>query len=145
MTYLTLEAARPRLQDEMSRALRTLFEPWEGSAQAADLFVPAVDIVELEQAVLLYADLPGIDPHQIDVAVENRTLTLSGERPSLAEAGSARMYRVERHAGRFTRTFSLPATVDTARIAAEFDQGVLKVTLPKAEQARARKIEVSTR
>lgn len=146
MTYLTLEPTRTtsRLQEDMARALRNFYGPSEETSGGLGAFMPAVDIVELEQEVLLLADLPGVDPQHVDVSVENRTLTLAGERQPFGDVKDAHAYRTERPAGRFARTFILPATVDTGRIHAEFTQGVLKVVLPKAEQARARKIEIQT-
>ncbi len=146
MTYLTLEPTRTisRLHEDMARALRSLYEPAEEASRGVGVFTPAVDIVELEQEVLLLADLPGVEPGHVDVSVEDRTLTLAGERHPYNDLKDPQAFRTERPSGRFTRTFILPTTVDTGRIHAEFNHGVLKVVLPKAEHVRARKIQIQT-
>ena len=92
--------------------------------------------------LILFADLPGVQLSDIDVSVENRTLTLSGQRKETGESREGNVYRSERPAGSFTRTFALPATIDVARIGAELKNGVLRVVLPKAEAARPRRIEI---
>jgi HSP20 family protein len=141
MTYVTVDPLRSlvRLQSEMSKFVRDAFENDDASSGA---FVPPVDIVERGGDLVLLADLPGVALGDIDVAVENRTLTLSGERKEGGEATEGTVYRNERPYGRFTRTFALPATIDVARISAEHRNGVLRVVLPKAEEARPRRIEI---
>lgn len=141
MTYVTVDPMRglARLQHEMSRLMRDSFD---SDAATGGTFVPPVDIVERGEDLLLFADLPGVALDDIDVSVENRTLTLTGERRDLAEVKDGTVFRNERPNGRFTRTFALPATVDVARISAEHKDGVLRVLLPKAEAARPRRIEI---
>ena len=141
MTYVSVDPLRSlgRLQNEMSRLMRDAFETEAGTSGA---FVPPVDIIERGEQLVLVADLPGVNLEDIDVSVENRTLTLSGERRLLGEYKESNVYRAERPSGRFTRTFSLPATVDVTAITAEHKDGVLRVTLPKAADARPRRIEI---
>ncbi len=141
MTYVTVDPMRSlvRLQNEMSKFMRDAFE---GDTATSGAFVPPVDIVERGGDLILFADLPGVALADIDVAVENRTLTLSGVRNESGEAKEGTVYRSERPSGQFTRTFALPATIDVTRIAAEHRNGVLRVVLPKAEEARPRKIEI---
>ncbi len=129
-----------RVQDEVSSILRDAFEGIDTAHSRG--FVPPVDIMEHGENLLLVSDLPGFTNDDIEVSVENRTLTLAGERKADARFEGASTFRAERSYGRFSRVFALPATVDVARISAEFKDGVLTVTLPKAEEARPRKIEV---
>jgi len=127
-------------QDEMAQLMRETFDGAE--AGYARPFVPPVDIIEQGDTLLLVADLPGFRNEDIEVSVENRTLTLSGERKPNPAHQDASTFRSERSHGRFSRVFALPATVDVAKIGAEFRDGILTVTLPKAEEAKPRKIEV---
>ena len=140
--YLAPMRNLARMQSEMSRLMRDVFESADAADVTSGLFVPPVDIVEHGEKVLLIADLPGVNPDAIDVSVENRTLTLTGERKEAGEVTEGSVYRSERPAGRFTRTFALPATVDVSRISADYRDGVLRVVLPKAEEARPRRIEI---
>lgn len=113
-----------------------------GLANSAGL--PAVNIWEDELAVHAEADLPGIDPAQIDVSVtEGNVLVIQGERPTLA-VDNAVWIRQERLAGTFTRTMTLPTLVDVERIQATYEDGVLKLAMPKAEAAKPRKIAVKS-
>ena len=111
------------------------------STAEADWF-PPVDILEHGDELVMIADLPGVRRDDIDISVENRTLTLAGERRDPGEAKDSTVYRNERPTGKFTRTFSLPATVEVTRITADYKDGVLRVALPKAEAARPRRIEI---
>lgn len=129
-----------RVQDEVSTILRDAFEGLDSAYPRS--FVPPVDIMEHGENLLLVADLPGLSKDDIELSVENRTLTLAGERKEDARFDGAASFRSERAHGRFSRVFALPATVDVSRISAEFKDGVLTVSLPKAEEAKPRKIEV---
>ena len=105
---------------------------------------PAVDIYETENELVLKADVPDVDPKEIDVHVENQTLTISGERKFEQENTSKGFHRIERSYGTFVRSFAVPNSFDTDKIGAGFKNGVLTVTLPKKEAAKPRqgKIEV---
>jgi len=104
---------------------------------------PGVDIVENEKAILLRVDLPGIEEKDIDIQVEDGTLTLKAERKFEKETKDGNYHRVERAYGSFERSFSLPENVDGDNIAAAYNKGVLEVTLPKVEvQAKAKKVKV---
>ncbi len=146
MAFVGLEPLRnlARMQDEMARLLRDAFESVEAgtTSTTAGLWAPPVDIIEHGDDLVLVADLPGVSRDDIDISVENRTLTLSGERKPPEEYQDSTVYRTERAYGKFTRTFALPASVDVSRITAEYHDGVLRVILPKAEEARPRKIEI---
>jgi len=113
-----------------------------GSITAA--WVPAVDVFEDPQAVKIVAEIPGVNPKDVKLSIENNVLTIRGEKKQVAEEKTERVHRYERSYGVFERTFALPNTVDSDRIEAKYDAGVLTVLLPKAERARPREIPVKT-
>lgn len=103
--------------------------------------MPLTDILEDAQGVHLAVYLPGIDPQNVEVSSENRTLTVMAQRPFQAPQGQVG-YRLEGSYGRFVRSFGIPAIYDLARVEANFRNGVLYIDIPKSEVAQARKIEV---
>jgi HSP20 family protein len=105
-------------------------------------WAPAVDIYETENELVLRADLPDVDQKDIDVRVEDQTLTLAGERRFEQQDGGKGYHRIERNYGRFVRSFAVPNTFDVENIQAELRNGVLTVTLPKKEAAKPRQIKV---
>jgi HSP20 family protein len=106
---------------------------------------PGVDIYEDQNAIVLEADLPGMKPGDFNLSIENYKLTLSGERKFEQEDKGESWHRVERSYGGFTRTFTLPSTVNVEGVNADFKDGVLRVTLPKREEVKARQIEVEVK
>jgi HSP20 family protein len=106
---------------------------------------PAVDIYETENELVLKADLPDVDLNNIDVRVENQTLTISGQRKFEQEQSGKGYHRIERSYGNFVRSFAVPNTFDTEHIVAGFNNGVLSVTLPKKEAAKPRQIKVEVK
>jgi HSP20 family protein len=112
------------------------------SEPAARPWSPAVDIFETENELLLKADLPGLEMSNIDIQIENGTLSLRGERKYENASKDGGFHRVERGYGSFARYFSLPETVDPEKVKAEYKNGVLTVTLPKKEVAKPRQIKV---
>ena len=108
-------------------------------------WAPAVDIYETENELVLKADLPDVDLKDIDVRVENQTLTIAGERKFEKQESGKGYHRIERNYGTFVRSFSLPNTFDTEHIAADFKNGVLSVTLPKKEAAKPRQVKVEVK
>jgi HSP20 family protein len=105
-------------------------------------WAPAVDIYETENELVLKADLPDVDLKDVDVRVENQTLTLAGQRKFEKKDSVAGYHRLERSYGNFTRSFAVPNTFDTENIAAAYKNGVLTVTLPKKEAAKPRQIKI---
>ena len=103
---------------------------------------PAVDIYETENELVLKADLPDVDLKDIDVRVENQTLTISGERKFEQEQSGKGYHRIERSYGNFIRSFAVPNSFDTDKISASFKNGVLSVSLPKKEAAKPRQIKI---
>jgi HSP20 family protein len=109
----------------------------------ANAWVPAVDIYQAsDQELVLKAELPEMSREDIDITVENGTLTLKGEKKIAKEVKDEQFHHVERRYGAFSRSFSLPQTVDVAKVAAEYKNGVLTVRLPLREDARPRQIKV---
>lgn len=104
---------------------------------------PAVDISENENALVLSADIPGVKMDDIEIKLEHGTLTLSGSREFKKQDEKGGYHRIERSYGTFQRAFALPDTVDTDRVEAAFDNGVLTITLPKKEVAKPRTIKVA--
>ena len=131
------------LQNRMSR----LFEEQYGSGReeslSAGAFVPAVDIYEDEHSIQLKLEVPGIDEKDLDIRVENNVLTVTGERKFEKEEKEENYRRVERRYGSFSRSFTLPNTVSTEDIKADYEQGVLKIRLAKRQEAKPKQIKVN--
>jgi HSP20 family protein len=106
---------------------------------------PACDIYETENELVLQADLPDVSLNDIDVRVENQTLTIAGERKFDTQTDGKGFHRIERSYGSFTRSFAVPNSFDTDNIAAEYKNGVLRVTLPKKEAAKPRQVKVEVK
>ncbi len=127
------------LQERMNR----LFEgPLSRGEEALSTWAPSVDIYETEHEIVLKADLPGVNPSDVDVRVENNTLTLKGERRFEKEVKEDNYHRVERSYGSFARSFTLPNSVNPDKIEAHYESGVLRVTMPKREEAKPKQIKV---
>jgi len=105
-------------------------------------WAPSVDISENEEAFTLLADIPGVDPENIDISMEKGVLTIKGERSSENIEEGENYRRVERQSGQFYRRFTLPDSADADKIEAKSEHGVLKITIPKQEVAVSRRIEV---
>jgi HSP20 family protein len=134
------------LQDRINRVFRDSYG--HGSAAQDESltttsFAPAVDVYEDEHNVTLKIEVPGIDEKDIDVRLENNTLTVHGERTIEKEEKEENYRRVERQYGSFTRTFTLPTTVDSEKVSATYDKGVLKIALPKKAEAKPKQIKVN--
>ena len=112
-------------------------------AASAPTWTPSVDIVENENDIVLTADVPGVNEKDIDLKIEDGTLTLKGERKFETEEKDKGYHRVERGHGAFVRAFSLPESVDPEKVKANYTAGVLTVTLPKKEIAKPRSVKVS--
>ena len=133
-----------RLNRQFDEAFRGVPRPaGSGEEFALGAWAPVVDIFEQEGAIVLKAELPGVDPKDVDVRVENNVLTLRGERKLDTEVKKESYHRVERSYGGFGRSFTLPTAVDTEKIKAEYKDGVLRVTLPKRGEAKAKQISIS--
>ncbi len=133
----TLTSLREEMNDLLSRFWSHTSEPF-GLAE----WSPALDVSETDDAVLVHAEIPGIDPKELDIAVVGNTLTLRGEKKSEAEQEGTNYHRVERRYGAFTRSLRLPAAVDAEHVTAKAAAGVLEIRLPKREEAKAKRIEI---
>ena len=131
------------LQDRINRLFRESYAGDRDESLSTSSFAPAVDVYEDEHKVALKIEVPGIDEKDIDVQVENNTLTVHGERKIEKEEKEENYRRVERQYGSFTRTFTLPQTVDTENVSATYDKGVLKISLPKKAEAKPKQIKVN--
>jgi len=129
------------LQNRMNR----LFEEQYGGREdlTTGAFVPPVDIYEDEHGITLKLEVPGVDQKDLDIKVENNVLSVSGERKFEKEEKEENFHRVERRYGSFTRSFTLPNTVSTEDVQADYDSGVLKIRLAKRAEAKPKQIKVN--
>jgi HSP20 family protein len=129
---------------EVERLNRMFESAFSGEPIGSGAWIPAVDIVEtVNKDILVKAELPEMKREDIKVTYENNTLTIEGERTFNRDEASEKYHRVERGYGSFRRSFTMPANVDTARVAADYKDGVLTITLPVREEARPRQIQVN--
>jgi len=133
------------LQDRMNRLFRESYnnEAGRDDSLTTSSFAPAVDVYEDEHNVTLKIEVPGIDEKDIDVRIENNTLAVHGERKFEKEEKEENFRRVERQYGSFTRSFTLPSTVDPEQVTATYDKGVLKIKLAKKAEAKPKQIKVN--
>src|SRR6266702_2842311 len=131
------------LQDRMNRLFRDSFGDTREEALSTSTFAPPVDVYEDEHNITLKIEVPGIDEKDIDVRIENNTLVVHGERKFEKEEKEENFRRVERQYGSFTRSFTLPNTVDTDQVQAQYDKGILKVQLVKKAEAKPKQIKVN--
>src|SRR5271154_2045585 len=143
MTLITRFDPYVNLQSRLSRLFRDAQGPEGQETLTTTAFAPPVDVYEDEHQITLKIEVPGIDEKDIDVRVENNTLTVHGERKFEKEEKEENFRRVESQYGSFTRTFTLPTTVDHENIQADYDKGVLKVKLAKKSEAKPKQIKVS--
>ncbi len=130
------------MQEQMNRLLDLAWNREPGEDIREGVWQPQVDIYEDEEAVIIHAELPGMDQKDIEVKIENCTLTLRGERKHEQDIKKENYHRVERYYGSFQRSFSLPHTIDQEKVKAACDKGVLTITLPKKEETKPKQINV---
>ena len=132
------------LQDEMNRLFITSVPGnFNREDMASGGWLPSVDIYESENEIVLEAELPGMKREDFEVSIENNVITLKGERKFEKKEESDNYHRVERSYGSFTRSFNLPRTVSAEETTADFKNGILRVSLPKREETKVRKIEIT--
>ena len=148
---MALELWRPRMLRSplrelarMEREMEDMFGRVEWPWRAERGWAPAIDMVDANDEIVLRADLPGMDEKSIDVSVQDGTVTISGERKEEKEEKKEDFYYAERSYGAFSRTVMLPVGVDADRVKATFKKGVLEVHLPKAKEAKGRKVDIKT-
>jgi HSP20 family protein len=128
--------------NELLRMQRRFNRSFCDENDSVSTWAPAVDIFEKGDDLIIRAEIPGVGKDDIDINVENNNLRIRGERKRDEEFKQETAYRMERTYGSFVRTFSLPRTVDSSRISASYNNGVLELTIPKAEEAKPKKIEI---
>jgi HSP20 family protein len=131
----------PNLQNEMERVFRQVFGDVERPSTAG-AWSPALDVEEDEDSFTLHVEVPGVEPSDVEVSLEENVLTISGERRFYADREAEGFRRVERAFGRFHRAVRLPDRVDGGRVEARYANGLLTIRVPKAEEAKPRRIEV---
>jgi HSP20 family protein len=131
------------IQDELNRLFGRTFSGSEDTRPTASgNWMPSMDVFETQDKIVTEIELPGIDPEQVDVSVEDSTLTVTGSREFTDEMKDENVHRVERRYGAFARAITLPQTADTEHVEARFDKGVLRVEVPKVERAKPKRIEI---
>ena len=130
-----------RLHRDLNRSALRNFGPGSGESAVAD-WVPAVDIVEEKGRYVVRADVPGVDPADIDVSMDGDELSVSGERRAEDRSDVAGVQRYERNSGRFYRRFTLPETADADNITAKSSNGIVEISIPKQPAIQARRITV---
>lgn len=130
------------LQNEMNRLFGQVFDTPVNGPSTLRRWMPAMDLVETDDHFVLRADLPGLSEEDVTIEVEDRVLTVSGERKAEHESSKEGYHRIERAFGSFSRSLTLPEGTDAEAVAASFDRGVLEVRIPKPEQRKPRKVSI---
>jgi len=131
-------------QRDFDRLFREAFSPAFGERELSTrTWAPAVDIYENGDNLVLKAELPGVKPEDVELRVEDNTLYLKGERKFEKEVKEENYHRVERSYGTFARSFSLPNTIDSEKVHAEYKDGILTLTMPKKEEAKPKTIKIN--
>jgi HSP20 family protein len=132
-----------QLQNRINRAFSDAYGREDEGLLTSGSWVPPVDIYQTgDHEIVLKAELPDMTREDIDITVDNGTLTLKGEKKASADVREDQFHRIERHYGVFTRSFSLPQAVDAAKVGADYKNGVLTIRLPLREEAKPRQIKV---
>jgi len=131
------------LQDRMNRLFNDQFSGMTRDEALTGSFVPPVDVYEDENAIQVRMEVPGIEEKDIDIQLENQVLTVRGERKFEKEEKEENFHRIERRYGSFTRSFTLPATVNPEDVSADYEKGVLKIRLAKRAEAKPKQIKVN--
>jgi HSP20 family protein len=131
------------VQERMNRLFSDVYRAADDDVMRRGVWAPPVDIFDSgDHELVIKAELPDMKKDDIEITVENNTLTLRGEKKMDSELKEERCHRIERTYGAFSRTFSLPATVDTAKVSADYKDGVLTIKLPVREEAKPKQIQV---
>jgi HSP20 family protein len=140
-----MSAGLPSLQRRMNRLFEDFFGEPLGGLAPAEGWMPALDVSETEESVLVKAEIPGVDPKEVEISLTGNELTLRGEKREESEEKKGAWHRVERRYGSFVRSVALPASVDPDRVDASAQNGVLTVTIGKREEARPRRISIDVK
>jgi len=138
------ETVRSRYNRLFEDALGSLFSPLAQTEEVSNRnWLPAVDVAETPEGLSLYAELPGLSKEDVDISLEDHTLTIRGERKFEKDVKEENYHRIERSYGAFSRSFTLPANVRNDDVKATFKDGVLTIQIPKVEEAKPRKIAIA--
>jgi HSP20 family protein len=132
------------LRERMNRMFEDIFSgrAEEGKEMTTSTWAPSVDIFETEKELVLTAEIPGIDEKDVEIKIEDNTLSLKGERKFEKETKEENYHRIERSYGSFYRAFTLPNSIDPEKIQATHENGVLKITMPKRDELQPRKVKI---
>ena len=130
------------IQNELNRLFGRTYAGGESGTSSSGSWMPALDVFETQDKFVVTVELPGVDPDEVDVSVEDSTLTITGERKFYENVSDDSFHRIERRYGSFARSLTLPQTADAERIEASFDRGVLTIEVPKVEQAKPKRIQI---
>jgi HSP20 family protein len=136
------------VESRMRKMLDSVITPFDGDLVTQPIgFLPAAEIVEKDDQIVLTAELPGLEKKDVEIIVDDDVLTLRGEKLEEKKEEDKKFHLYERTYGTFQRSFTVPRGVDPAKITAEFDKGILKIFLPKTAEAKAkgRKVEIDTK
>lgn len=131
------------LQNRLNSIFNDFARPEAGDEIMSGSFIPAVDVYEDEHKLVLKVEAPGVKQEDFDINVENQTLTIKGERKFETDEKEENYHRIERRYGSFVRSFSLPQTVDTNAVQANYDAGVLNISLPKKAEAKPKQVKIA--
>ena len=137
--FRPFQTIREEMEDLWTNVLSER-EPWFGRAWMA----PPLDVSENNSHVTVRMDLPGIKPEEIDIQLSGNVITISGDRKEEKEEKGETFHRIERRSGSFSRSVTLPCSVDESKVDAQYHDGVLTVTMPKSDEAKARRIKVKS-
>jgi HSP20 family protein len=132
------------LQSEVNRIFDSFFGGGQKANGRSRRWIPAMDLAETEDELVLTADLPGMDEQDISIEIKDRVLTIAGERNERSEEKERGYHRVERSFGQFARSLTLPDGIDADKVAANFDRGVLEVRVPKPEERKPHRIAIGS-
>lgn len=142
--WVPADLSRARFNQMFENAFGDFFSPVVRGEEVSNRnWLPAVDVAETPDALTLYAELPGLSREDVDITLENNVLTVRGERKFEKDVKEENFHRIERAYGAFSRSFTLPSNVKNDAVEATFKNGVLTVRIPKAEEAKSRKIAIA--
>ena len=131
------------LPTEMNQVFERFFGPdWDTEAPAPSAWLPATNVSETEDSFVVVAEIPGLEPKDIDISLTGDMLTVKGEKKQEKEEKNQRWHRSERTYGSFTRAFRLPASVVADKVSADYKNGVVRITLPKTDESRRREVKI---
>lgn len=137
--------------ENLQRQMNQLFDfslsrsPWGDTTLLGGQWAPAVDVYDSKDNILIKAELPGLTKEEIEVSIQDNSLILTGEKKKDAEIKEEKYFKTERFYGSFFRTIPLPATIDTEKVDAKYQDGVLTLTLPKKEEAKPKQINIDVK